>query len=402
MTYQGSIVENTYIAPAYGLVEYIKRARHDYMSIYTPEMHDRSLLHFKRGFSNTFLVNKPEYIEHVFLTNQQNYLKTPLAQPLLPPYLGVTLLTSEGEYWRRQRRTAAPAFQPRRVGDFIETMAACTGAMLQEWEKRGERPFDVVKQMTDLTLQIIARAMFSTDVSGEIETLTRMRHVVDEELKISVFDLLGLPQWLPRPVSKRALDSLEAFRDLVGRILEARRDLMSMLLAARDPDTGEGMTDAELKREMLMMLLAGHDTVSTTLSIAWYLLAQHPEVEQKLHEEIDRVLGGRRPVASDLAHLRYTRMVFEETMQDRRGPRAGRITDDCRALRHSSQSQPLAGSRAFRSGTLHARGDGRSPALFLYAVRRRPSYLHRHAFRHRRGADRHRDDCSAFSCAHCA
>jgi cytochrome P450 len=75
------------------------------------------------------------------------------------------------------------------------------------------------------------------------------------------------------------------------------------------------MTDAELKREMLMMLLAGHDTVSTTLSIAWYLLAQHPEVEQKLHEEIDRVLGGRRPVASDLAHLRYTRMVFEETMR---------------------------------------------------------------------------------------
>jgi cytochrome P450 len=322
MTYQGSIVENTYIAPAYGLVEYIKRARHDYMSIYTPEMHDRSLLHFKRGFSNTFLVNKPEYIEHVFLTNQQNYLKTPLAQPLLPPYLGVTLLTSEGEYWRRQRRTAAPAFQPRRVGDFIETMAACTGAMLQEWERRGERPFDVVKQMTDLTLQIIARAMFSTDVSGEIETLTRMRHVVDEELKISVFDLLGLPQWLPRPVSKRALDSLEAFRDLVGRILEARRadgrdrrDLMSMLLAARDPETGEGMTDAELKREMLMMLLAGHDTVSTTLSITWYLLAQNPEVEQKLHEEIDRVLGGRRPVASDLAHLRYTRMVFEETMR---------------------------------------------------------------------------------------
>ena len=211
MTYQGQIVENTYIAPAYGLVEYIKRARHDYMSIYTPEMHDRSLLHFKRGFSNTFLVNKPEYIEHVFLTNQQNYLKTPLAQPLLPPYLGVTLLTSEGEYWRRQRRTAAPAFQPRRVGDFFESMTASTEAMLQEWGRRGERPFDVVKQMTDLTLQIIARAMFSTDVSGEIETLTRMRHVVDEELKISVLDLLGLPQWLPRPVSKRALDSPAGF-----------------------------------------------------------------------------------------------------------------------------------------------------------------------------------------------
>jgi len=322
MTYQEAIVENTHIAPAYGLIEYIKRARHDYMSIYTPEMHDRSLLHFKRLFSNAFLVNKPEYIEHVFLTNQENYLKTPLAQPLLPPYLGVTLLTSEGEYWRRQRRTAAPAFQPRRIGDFIDVMTDCTAAMLQDWKARGDSSFDVVKQMSDLTLLIIARAMFSTDVSGEIESLTRMRHVVDEELKVSVFDLLGLPQWLPRPVSKRALDSLEAFRDLVGRILEARRadgqnrsDLMSMLLAARDPETGEGMTDAELKREMLMMLLAGHDTVSTTLSITWYLLAQNPEVERKLHDEIDRVLCGRMPTASDLANLRYTRMVFEETMR---------------------------------------------------------------------------------------
>jgi cytochrome P450 len=322
MKHQTPIVEDTHIAPAYGLVEYIKRARHDYMSIYTSEMHDRSLLHFKRLFSNTFLVNKPEYIEQVLLTNQQNYLKTSLAQPLLPPYLGVTLLTSEGDYWRRQRRTAAPAFQPRRVGDFIETMSASAAAMLQDWETRGARPFDVVKQMTDLTLLIIARAMFSTDVSGEIASLTRMRHVVDEELKISVLDLLGLPQWLPRPVSKRALDSLEAFRDLVGRMIEARRadgqdrhDLLSMLLAARDPETGEGMTDAELKREMLMMLLAGHDTVSTTLSITWYLLAQNPEVELKLHEEIDRVLGSRRPVAADLANLRYTRMVFEETMR---------------------------------------------------------------------------------------
>jgi cytochrome P450 len=175
--------------------------------------------------------------------------------------------------------------------------------------------------MLELTLDIVARTMFSTEVGGEIASLRRLTDIV-VALRPSRLDLLGLPGWIPRRQSAAYRGAIAEFEALVSRLLAERRadgrdrgDLLAMLLAARDPETGAGMSDKQLRDEILTILLAGHETVANALTWTWYLLAQHPDAEARLHRELDRVLGGRAPVFADLAELEWTRMVLEEAMR---------------------------------------------------------------------------------------
>jgi cytochrome P450 len=314
------IVEDTYLAPRFGLIEYVRRLRENQLSVLAPEVFHRNLVRQRFLFHRSFFVNKPEYIEQVLLTNQQNYVKSQFARTVLGSLLGEGLLLSEGAFWRRQRRIAAPAFQHKRIAALLDAMSADAEAMAARWQDRSE-PFDVAAEMMALTLSIIARTMFSSDVSGEVETLRRL---MDEVLskRVNLLDFFGLPKWLPRRNSKSYRAAVAAFDVLVARLIAERRaggddrdDLLSMLLAARDPDTGEGMSDKELRDEILTIFVAGHETTANALSWTWYLLAQHPEVEARLHAELGRVLGGRAPSFADLAELKYMRMVFEEALR---------------------------------------------------------------------------------------
>ena len=315
-----TFVEDTYLAPRFGLIEYVRRLRENQLSVLAPEVFHRNLVRQRFLFHRSFFVNKPEYIEQVLLTNQQNYVKSQFARTVLGSLLGEGLLLSEGAFWRRQRRIAAPAFQHKRIAALLDAMKAHAEAMAARWQDRRD-PFDVAAEMMALTLSIIARTMFSSDVSGEVETLRRL---MDEVLskRVNLLDFFGLPKWLPRRNSSSYRAAVAAFDVLVARLIAERRaggddrdDLLSMLLAARDPDTGEGMSDKELRDEILTIFVAGHETTANALSWTWYLLAQHPEAEAKLHAELDRVLGGRAPNFADLAELKYTRMVFEEALR---------------------------------------------------------------------------------------
>ncbi|MGB7045137.1 MAG: cytochrome P450, partial [Methylocella sp.] len=193
-------------------------------------------------------------------------------------------------------------------------------AMTARWHGR-RGPFDVAAEMMGLTLSIIAHTMFSSDVSGEVEVV---RQLMDEVVarRVNLLDLFGFPRWLPRRNSKRYRAAIRAFDALVARLIAGRRangadrdDLLAMLLAAHDPETGEGMSDKQLRDEILTIFAAGHETTANALSWTWYLLARHPEAEAKLHAELDRVLGGRAPGLADLAELKYTRMVVEEALR---------------------------------------------------------------------------------------
>src|SRR5499427_5837562 len=144
-----AIVEDAYLAPRFGLIEFFRRVRSDQLSILTPEVFARNLVHSRLLFLHSFLVNKPEYIEHVLLTNHANYQKSNFLRHMLGPLLGNGLLTSEGEFWRRQRRIAAPAFHNRRIADFVTTMAACSQAMLARWRTIAQ-PFDISTEMMAL------------------------------------------------------------------------------------------------------------------------------------------------------------------------------------------------------------------------------------------------------------
>lgn len=315
-----SFVEDTYLPRRFGLIEFIRRVREDRLAVLVPEMFHRNLIHNRILFLDYFLVNKPEYIEQVLLTNQPNYVKSPFARTLLGPMVGNGLLLSEGPFWRRQRAIAAPAFQPKRVAGFVEVMVDEAEACVDRWRAKSQ-PFDVSAEMMGLTLSIIARTMFSSDIADEIETV---RRVMDEFIarRPNLLDLFGLPQWLPRRQSKRYREAVEAFDALVARIIAERRtagvekgDLLSLLLSARDPETGERMNDQQLRDEILTTFIAGHETTANALGWTWHLLAQHPEVEAKLRAEVDDVVGDRRITSTDLAKLKYTRMVFEEAMR---------------------------------------------------------------------------------------
>lgn len=315
------VVENTHIPPQYGPLEFLRRVRNDQLSVFTPEVFRRNLIYNKLLFLHSFLVIKPDYIEQVLLTNQQNYVKSQFVQRLLGPVLGNGLFTAEGEVWRRHRRIASPAFQHRRVEGFADIMAECASALAERWAKQSG-PLDVAAEMMGLTLEIIARTMFSADVTGQIE---RVRHLMDAliwDLRPSGLDLFGFPEWLPRPMPRSVKQAIREFDELMNEMIAARRadgadrgDLLSLLMAARDPETGEGMSDRQLRDEIMTFFLAGHETTANALGFAWWLLSENPETERKLQEEADRLGKDRKLSFADLAALPYAKMVFEETLR---------------------------------------------------------------------------------------
>jgi cytochrome P450 len=315
------VVEDTRIDSPFGLFEFIRRVRQDQLSILIPQMYDRRLLSGRILGLRWFIANWPDYIEHVLLTNSQNYVKGHFSDALLRPIVGEGLLTSEGDAWRRRRRIAAPAFHHRSVASFVDTMAECTESMLARWRGRAE-PFDIASEMTGLTLDIITRTMFSADVSDEIARVKQLMQIVMRSDRPSAADLMGVPRWIPRPGSRPLKQAMTELDQIVRRIITSRRqdggdrhDLVSLLLAARDEETGDGLSDRQLRDEIMTIFLAGHETTANTLAFTWYLLATHPEIDATLQQELERVLGGRPPVYADIPQLRYARMVLEETLR---------------------------------------------------------------------------------------
>jgi cytochrome P450 len=316
---QRAAAGRTVVGPL-ALIDFIRRVRRDQLTAIAPESFRADLTRNRLLFLDTFLVNKPEYIEHVLLTNHANYRKSHFLRQLLGPLIGRGLLISEGDFWRRQRRIAAPAFHSRRVAGLVATMAACAEATAARWAGTAGA-VDVAAEMAALTLDVIARTMLATDVAAEIAKVRRLTEVVIN-VRPGILDLLGLPAWIPRGRSRAYREAIAGFDALVARFLAERRerpadrgDLLAMLLAARDAETGEGMSDPQLRDEILTFFLAGHETSANALSWIWYLLARHPEAERRLHEELRRVLAGRPPAAADLPSLQWTRMVIEEALR---------------------------------------------------------------------------------------
>jgi cytochrome P450 len=272
----------------------------------------------------TVVVNDPSGIKHVLLDNAANYRKSELSRRLLEPGLGRGLLTSEGETWRRHRRIMAPSFDHRSIVGYAPLMAEVAADLLAKWDALPDHAeTDVATDMMHLTLHIISRAMFSSD-SDEIV------HIVEEgvgryqaSMRPTLFDLLALPDFLTRiRRRRRARGYFGEFDRVVDRLLSARskpdgrpKDLLARLIAARDEETGGGMTADEVRDQVVTIFMAGHETTAVALTWTWYLLSQHPAVEARLHAELDAVLAGRPPRHDDLANLPYTRMVIEESMR---------------------------------------------------------------------------------------
>jgi len=265
----------------------------------------------------TYLLFHPDHIEDVIVNNSKKFIKGRIlrANRFL---FGNGLLTSEGEFWLRQRRMMQPAFHRNRIANYSSTMTECATRLMESW--RSGQQLDIHDAMMGLTLQIVAKTLFSADVARDAPEVRENLDVL-LEFTMDFRRLLMSPSWLPTRRNLQAKRAVRNLTQIIDRIIQERRrsredtgDLLSLLIHAQDED-GSRMTDQQLRDEALTLFLAGHETTASALSWTWMLLAQNPQVEQKLHHELDTVLNGRTPSLEDLPNLPYTNHVLTESMR---------------------------------------------------------------------------------------
>lgn len=285
------------------------------------------LVHFRLGPQDIYLVSNPEWIKDILVTNQTNFTKSRFLERA-KVLLGEGLLTSEGEFHRRQRRLVQPAFHRDRLIGYASAMVECTARTRDRWSDGVQ--LDMSREMMRLTLAVVAKTLFSADVTAEADNIGAALTQV-----MVLFDMVLMPfsEWiekLPLP-SVRRFEKARDFLDqtIYGIIAERRAtkedkgDLLSMLLLAQDEDggagmragNGAGMNDKQIRDEALTLFLAGHETTANALMWSWYLLSQNPASAAKFYDEVDRVLAGRLPTFDDLPRLKYTEGVFAEAMR---------------------------------------------------------------------------------------
>jgi cytochrome P450 len=270
-----------------------------------------------------YLLAHPEAVEHVLVRNHKNYRKPDFFNGPVGELAGQGLVTSEGETWRTHRKLVQPAFHRERMAGLGTLMAGAAEAMARDWERSGPgRVLDILPEMMRLTLRIASTTLFSADISGEADSIGGAFRTAFAHVSRLMNRPPFVPRWLPTPENRRFAEAKRLLDRVVLELIEARRqeggsreDLLSTLLAAQDEETGLGMSDAQVKDEVLTLLLAGHDTVGAALGWTWYLLGQHPDVQDRLFDEVHGRLEGRTPTAADLPELPLSRAVFEEALR---------------------------------------------------------------------------------------
>ena len=275
---------------------------------------------FRVGPQQAYFVNHPDLVKDVLVTSHAKFVKGRALQRA-KRLMGEGLLTSEHEFHLRQRRLAQPAFHRQRLMNYGAMMVEASLRARERWQDGAE--VDAAREMMRLTLDIVGRTLFSADVTGEAEEVGAAMTTL-----IEMFDLLLMPfsellEKIPLGPTRRFNQARARLDAMIYRMIDERRrggedkgDLLSMLLLAQDEEgDGGGMSDEQVRDEALTIFLAGHETTANALTFAWLALAQNPEVEGKLHAELDEVLAGRAPTFEDFPRLRYAEMVMSEVMR---------------------------------------------------------------------------------------
>jgi cytochrome P450 len=294
---------------------YLKQARETYGDIYNLNL----------GISKMLIVNHPRQMQHILVDNAQNYRKGGAMWDAVRAMLGNGLVVSEGSFWLRQRRMMNPQFHRQRLAALNDLMVSAIDEALTTWEKSANgSDFNVASAFSELTMKVITRTLFGTGLSTE--EMDRVSKAMNYALTyiIQAIVLNSLPSWMPAPGKKEFEQSIKQIDETVYRIIaDSRKDngesnhLMAMLLDMVDDETGEGMTDQQLRDEVTTLFLAGYETTSIALAWAWDLLTHHTDVMEKLQDEVDDVLGDRLPTFADLMKLPYSRMIIQETLRIR-------------------------------------------------------------------------------------
>lgn len=268
---------------------------------------------------NAFVVHHPAAIHQVLVENADKYYKTNNLKKVMYPVLGEGLFTNDGEFWKSQRRLVQPAFHTKRIGAYVETMRDYSLRLSQRWQSGAT--YDIDHEMTQLTMEIISKTLFDADVSDDAQNVGEAITTVLSDVNKRLDHVVPPPYWIPNERNRRFKQALARMNETIQGFIDARRasgedkgDLLSMLLMAQHED-GERMTDRQVRDEAMTLFGAGHETTANALTWTWYLLSQHPDVQARLHEELDSVLGGRPLTLDDLPKLTYTEQVIKESMR---------------------------------------------------------------------------------------
>lgn len=292
----------------------------DKLGLFSDMAHYGDVTQIRIGPQSVALLMDPDDIRRVLVTQQRHFIKG-RALERTELLLGKGLLTSEGELHLRQRRLVQPAFHRERLAGYGAVMTRYAQRTAASW--RHEQSLDVHEAMMRLTLAIAGRTLFDADVEGDAHAIAEVMHLSLRMFNYSILPLGNLLEHAPLTWVRELRRARRRMDALIFRLIEERRrggvdrgDLLSMLLAARDAEgDGTGMNDAQLRDEIITLLMAGHETTANWLTWTWYVLATHPQVESRLHAELDAALGGRPPSVDDIARLPFTRSVLAESLR---------------------------------------------------------------------------------------
>ena len=307
----------------WGLLRSLSEARKNVLSIIPDIATKQPIVSGKTGVRWHMLMD-PDAIRRVLLEELENYPKSDVTKNLLRPAIGESLFIAEGAHWRWQRRAAAPVFSHRNVTGLAPVMSAAAEASLGRVEAAGNRATDIYAEMVRATFDITAKVTLS---GGNTFSSEEVHKAIDGYIaaagKLSFFDILGLPMWVPRPSRVMAGSSLKQMKTIADDAVNSRRtagagdvpDLLDLLLEGEDPETGRAMSTAELRDNLLTFIVAGHETTALTLAWAFYLSAFDQEVQDKARAEAQSALQGRTATAADLPNLPYCRMIIDEALR---------------------------------------------------------------------------------------
>jgi cytochrome P450 len=302
------------------LIGHIRQFRNDPLDFLLSNMLTYGdVAHLRFGPRRVYQLNNPDDIQYVLVKAADKFYKSPMLKRATRKAIGEGLLTSEGDFHKRQRKMVQPAFHHNRIANYADVMVDYTAQMLDRWESGQQQ--DMHHEMMRLTMQIVAKTLFDTDVASDMDAIGQAISIGIEAASERITKPLSLPEWIPTQRNIERRKAAEVVAKTVLNMIDARResgedrgDLLSMLLMGQD-ENGEGMTDKQVYDEVVTLFIAGHETTANALAWTLYLLAQHPEVEAKLVDELQTVLGGRTPTMADLGQLRYTDKIFKESMR---------------------------------------------------------------------------------------
>lgn len=271
----------------------------------------------------SYLVNDPEAVRRVLVTNSRGYGKRTIQYRSLSLVTGEGLLVADTDAWRRQRPLVQPAFHHETLDQIVSHVDTAVQRLTRDWQALPDGAVvDVDTAMMTTALEVVGHALFGTDLSADAERLAEATLTALEVVVARARVPITPPSWVPTPANRRLQGAVRELDAAVARMISERRrqkqetpqDMLDLLLAARD-DEGRGLTPVEVRDQIVTFIVAGHETVASALSWAWALLAEYPDVQRALQQESDDVLAGRAPTFADYANLPYARAVLDEVMR---------------------------------------------------------------------------------------